>query len=270
MQGKPAIVSSSILIGFAKFVTERGVDAAKIFDRAGLRLSDIDVPDRDLPVNAVARLMEDAAEATADTSFGLNFAKSYPVGGTGLLGFLFMNSNTVGDAMRSVARYVQLLRSPRSVAFEETDDGAVLWWRWPDEIAAPFEQFGSAAAALLVLRLKLVTRPGWAPLAVEMQNGPLKCKQAAESLFGPHIEYRAARNAVHVDAATLAQPLPQAKPELHDFLQRMGEKMMAELPPPGDIAQETRRAIEQLMSDRRTSLDDVAAYLGCQPRTLQN
>jgi AraC-like DNA-binding protein len=269
MLDTPPVVRSSILLGFDKFVAERGVNAASIFSKAGLHLTDIADPDRDLPINSVARLMEEAAIATGDAALGLNFAKSYPVGGTGLVGFLFLNSSTVADAMRNVARYVQLLRSPRAVAFEEEPGGAMLWWRWPDDITPPYEQFGSSAAALLVLRLRLIARPGWLPLAVEMQNGPLKCKEAAQRMFGPHIEYHAPRNAVHIDAATLAQPLPQAKPELHDFLLRLGEKMMSELPAPGDFAQETRRAIDQLMAERRVTLDDVASYLGTQPRVLQ-
>lgn len=263
------IVRASILLGFDRFLAERGVDAAKIFRDAGINFSDAGDPERDLPLNSVIRVMEDAAEAAGDPCLGLHFARTYPVGGTGVLGFLFVNSVTVADAMKTVERYVPLLRAPQTIAFEEEPGGAVLWWRWPDEAKPPYTQLYAAATALLVSRLKLLANPGWQPLRVEMQNGPLKCKEMAERVFGPNIEYLAKRNAVHVDAETLAQPVARAEPQLRMLLERVGQQMIADMPPQGDISEQTRTAVEHLMSERRLALDEVASYLGYTPRTLQ-
>lgn len=263
------IVRASILLGFDRFLEERGVDSAKLFNAAGISCSDAGDPERDLPLNSVIRLMEDAAEAAGDPCLGLHFARAYPIGGTGVLGFLFVNSVTVADAMKTVARYVPLLRAPQTIAFEVEPEGAVLWWRWPDDVKPPYTQLYAAAAALLVSRLKLLAKPGWQPRLVEMQNAPLKCRDTAERVFGSNIEYLAKRNAVHVDAETLAQPVPRAEPQLRMLLERVGKQMMAEMPPQGDISVQTRTAVEKLMSERRLALDAVASYLGYTPRTLQ-
>ena len=264
-----SLIGASILLGFDRFLTDRGVDAALLFKKAGIDPSHAGDPDRDLPMNSVARLMEAAAEAAGDPCLGLNFARAYPVGGTGVIGYLFMNSRTIGDAMKAAARYIPLLKSPETIVFEEEPGGAVLWWRGPEGAKPPYTQLFSFSVGLLVSRLKLVARPGWKPMAVEMQIGPLDCKDTAEDFLGPEIQYYASRNAVHVDAETLARPVPEAEPQLQSVLKRVGDKMIAELPPPGDLADQTRGAIDRLMFERRVALNDVAHYLGLTPRTLQ-
>jgi AraC-like DNA-binding protein len=156
------------------------------------------------------------------------------------------------------------------MTFEESPRGGVLWWRWPDAIGYPFTQLGSFAAALLTLRLKMiVANPGWQPLEVEMQNAPLN-KAEVHNVFGQNVNFLAGRNAIHVDAATLRQPIAHAEPGLRAVLESYGERMMAELPSP-DVGtlEQTRAAIEKLMPERRVSLDEIATYLNCPPRTLQ-
>ncbi|MBL8882717.1 MAG: AraC family transcriptional regulator [Hyphomicrobium sp.] len=270
MPNSPPVVRAIILKEFARFLEGRGLSATEIFARAGLTLADITDPERNLRLDTVARLFEEASTAAGDPALGIQFARSFPVGGTGVLGFLFVHSRTVADAMRTVARFVPLLGEPRRMTFEESPRGGVLWWRWPDAIGYPFTQLGSFAAALLTLRLKMiVANPGWQPLEVEMQNAPLN-KAEVHNVFGQNVNFLAGRNAIHVDAATLRQPIAHAEPGLRAVLESYGERMMAELPSP-DVGtlEQTRAAIEKLMPERRVSLDEIATYLNCPPRTLQ-
>jgi len=270
MPNSPHVVRASILKGFDRFLEGRGLSATEIFAHAGLTLADITDPERNLRLNAVARLFEEASAAAGDPALGIQFARSFPVGGTGVLGFLFVHSRTVAEAMRTVARFVPLLGAPRQMTFEESPRGGVLWWRWPDTAGSPFTQLGSYASALLTLRLKMIiATSGWQPLEVEMQSAPLNSAEV-RNVFGQNVSFLAGRNAIHVDAPTLSQPIAHAEPGLRAVLESYGERMMAELPSPDlGTLEQARAAIEKLMSERRVSLDEIAAYLNCPPRTLQ-
>lgn len=265
------VVRAIVLKGFDSFLKGKGADVAEIFARSGLKVSDIADQERYLPLNAVAQLFEEASLAAKDPALSIRFARSFPVGGTGVLGYLFVNSRTVADAMRTVARYVPLLGVPQKMHFEEGPQGGVLWWRWPDGVKSPLSQFGMCATALLTMRLRMITnKPDWQPLKVEIQGAPINSPFVSE-VFGTNVHFLSGRNAIYVDAETMVQPISDAEPDLRAVLESYGERMIAELPPPtAGLLEQTRAAVDTLMPERRISLYDVARYLNISPRTLQS
>lgn len=269
MPKTPPIVSASILTGLQAFLNARGVDVRGLLARSDLTPEEIADSKNTLPLRTVAKLLEDAAAATQNHNLGIDLARAFPVGGTGVFGFLFVNSRTVGEAMRTIVQYRSLIRAPETAAYEEDADGACIWWYWPTEVDQ-FTQFGIFSMALLLLRLKHVTRPDWRPLKVEVQHGPPASLEQFERIAGPNITFYAPRNAVYVDTATLAQPVAGAKPLLREVLLDAGNLLLAQMPPPqADVVDATRFAIDLLMPERKLSLEDVAVHLNVPPRTLQ-
>ena len=144
MPNSKPIVRASVLAGFDKLLAERGLDPRSLYSKVGLPAPDSIGPEDDLPANAVCLLMYEGARAADDPCLGLSFAESYPFGGTGIIAYLFMNSPTVGESMRTVARYAVLLRQPMKVQYQEDEDGACLWWRWPGHSLWRFSSCGCA------------------------------------------------------------------------------------------------------------------------------
>ncbi len=269
MPSTKPMVRASVLAGFDTLLTERGLDARQLYAKVGLPAPDAIGPEDDLPANAVCYLMYEGARAADDPCLGLAFAESYPFGGTGIIAYLFMNSPTVGESMRTIARYAVLLRQPIKVQFQEDEDGASLWWRWPESLTAPYSQYGSFAVALLVLRLRMVIGPAWAPVSAELQGEPLLCKERARKIFGKDIRFGSDKNAVRLDRATIDRPMPEADPRLKPILQKLGEQMISEIPPLDDIAASVRNVVLDLLPERRATLEEAASKLGLTGRTLQ-
>ena len=270
MPSTKPMVRASVLAGFDALLAERGLDAKQLYAKVGLSPPDKIGPEEDLPANAVAYLMYEASRAADDPCLGLAFAEVYPFGGTGIIAYLFMNSPTVGESMRTVARFAVLLRQPMKVQYQEDEDGACLWWRWPESLTAPYTQYGSFALALFVLRLRMVIGPTWTPVSIELQGDPLTCKERVRKIFGPNVRFGSDKNSLRIDRATVERPMPEADPRLNPILQKLGEQMIAEVPVLDDIAASVRNAILDLQPERRASLEDVAAHLGLTGRTLQS
>ena len=199
----------------------------------------------------------------------LDWAEEYPIGGMGPLFYLFLNSRTVGESLRTVAEHAPLLRQAVSVHFEQDAHGARLWWQWQKEFQGPYTQYGAFALALLVTRMRLILGPGWTPVSVEMQGEPLNCPERAARLFGRSTKYQSRHNRIVIDAASARTPIAQADPQLRDLLQNLGRRMMGEAPA-GNFAAQARQAIARLLVVRRATLDETAQALGCSPRTLQS
>ncbi len=270
MPSNKPMVRASVLAGFDALLAERGLDAGQLYAKVGLPAPDTIGSEDDLPANAVCYLMYEGARAADDPCLGLAHAEAYPFGGTGIIAYLFMNSPTVGESMRTLARYAVLLRQPMKVLYQEDVDGACLWWRWPEALTAPYTQYGSFAMALLALRLRMVIGPAWAPVSVEMQGEPLICKERVRKIFGPNVQFGSDKNCVRLDRATIDRPMPEADPHLKPLLQKLGEQMISEVPPLDDIAGNVRNVVLDLLPERRATLEDAASKLGLTGRTLQS
>ena len=270
MASKDPIVRASVLTGFERFLVARGVDTEALLVRAGLSSSTVSDPKNSLPVNSVVTLMEQAAEATGDPCVGLTFAETFLPGGTGVYGYLINNSLTVDDALKTAARFAGLLGQPFDVHYDKDRDGAVLWWCWPQSINEPKKQYTSFALALLVGRLRQLSKGSWEPVFVELPHEPLTCQEKARRVFGNNIHYNSERVALHVDAATLTRPLLTADKRLKPILQVLGERMIANLPQRIDDVAAATTIIRAQLAERRASLELVAEKLGLTSRALQS
>lgn len=262
-------VRASVLVGFDRFLTARGVDAAKLFRDAGLPLAAIANPENKLSINSVMAVMNEAAQATGDPCLGLSFAEQFPVGGTGVLGYLIKNSSTVDEALSTVAHFAGLLGQPFDVHYDKDDEGALLWWCWPSSVIGPKDQYTSFALALLLFRVRYMTREDWEPVFVEMPHERLACKDKAKRIFGENIHYNAERAAIRVDMAALNGTFPKADGLLKPILQKFGERLIAEEPASHGVASEAAAIIRVHLPDRLASLEFIAGKLGHSPRALQ-
>ncbi len=260
-----------MLRGFAQLLKEQGVALDPLLHSVGLTARDLDGDDRELPFNAVAELMESAAEASKDSVFGVTFAKAYPVGGMGVLAFLLLNSQTVEDAMRTFVRFSPLIKSPFKFSFVSDPAGASIRWRLVDEVSHGHQQIYLFGAALLILRLRPLMPPGWTPTLVEFQLPKLRAKAKVADVFGQNVLFDAEHYAVHVDHETLQREIPQAAPALRAILERVGETQIAgQFPADDKLVAAVRDIIGGIMGHRRLSLNAVAEEMQCSARALQS
>lgn len=263
-------VRANILRGFDVFLARRGVAAGPMLQQFALPAPEQNDFERDLPFDRVAQLLEHAAIACGDPDLGLSYAKEYPVGGTGLFAFLFLNSKTVEDALRTAVRYAPLLRIPFKFAFEMSAEGGSIRWRPTDDVSLDYKQIYKFGAALLMIRLRSLLPSQWQPLLVTFQFARPDDAAELEKIFGPNIVYSSPDNAILVDALTLQHAIPQSVPNLRDVLERYGEQEMAGVLTPDDkLVEMTRNAVIERMGERRLSLEDVATGMNLSPRTLQ-
>lgn len=269
MADQPVVIAG-FLLGYEAFLAARHIDAAALYAKAGLSAYDLSNPQSEIPVQAAAEVWEEAARISGEPCLALDWAERFPVGGTGALFYLFLNSQTIGEGLRTVAQYAPLLRRAVDMHFDEDKVGATLWWRWPDGFSGPYTQVSAFGAALFVARMRLVTSATWTPVSVELQGEPLQCDKRVRWLLGPNVTYRANRNAVRIDLETSRKPIAQADPRLRQAVQTVTSHIVQNAPAGSAYVSEVRSIIHTLLADRKASLEGVAHALGCSPRTLQN
>ena len=263
-------IRGTILAGFRDVLAARGMDLDALLFEVGVADGALDDPASELPLDAVARLMETAAERAHDPGLGLTLAEAYPPGGTGLFGYLVLHARTVREALQSITRYAALLLHPSPVTFREEADAATLSWCLPSRRKTRRIQFASFINALLVLRLRRIAGRGWNPLAVDVEHPELPCAPKLHRILGPRVTYNARENSIAIDPRTLQRLIDGADPHLFRILQETGEAKLQRLASRPDLVARTARAIMETLSTDPPLLEHVADRMRMTPRTLQN
>jgi len=266
-------VGSRFVRMFGRHLSEAGVTLAPLLVATGLDPAILDAPEADVPINTFARLMEAAAEIAEKPCLGLEFAQSYPLGGTGLLGYAIMHSRTVRDALIHSARYANLVMLPIDprVSFEQQGgrETGEYSWSWPPWLDAGTSQYRTFMAALLVRRMRSGTARPWSPLAVALEAREPRCRDLAHDIFGNGVTFNAPRNSIVVDGHDLDIAYTVADHRLLAIIKAQGDRLLADLPQRGDLVHEVRSAILDRLGKGEVTLEAIAARINVPPRTLQ-
>ena len=108
MRGAKPQITARILEGLDEFLKSypgTNVTLARLLEEAGQPLVEGRLPAGQIPIDTVATVLELAARRTRAPCFGLHFARAYPVGATGVLGFMLVNAPDVRAMMACLELY---------------------------------------------------------------------------------------------------------------------------------------------------------------------
>ena len=86
-----------------------GYDLDALLTSAGLQRRDVEDPDAFLPPNACATVFENADRERRVPNLALQLAQRTPVGANPLLDYLLVTSDSVGQGLERLTRYLRLV-----------------------------------------------------------------------------------------------------------------------------------------------------------------
>ena len=244
------------------------VDPAPLFSQAGIDLSAVSSPDARFPTMRMQKLWGLALKATGKPDLGLLAARQFQPAMLHGLGFAWLASDTLLDALNRLMRYSRLIITAMDYHVEVTPDTTDLVTSAPEI----FPDFVYAAADLGVaasLRMCQITMGRQIiPAHVALQRPAPACPDVFSELFGPSIEYGAKLNRLCFDNELVNQPLTTANPKLArindqtvvDYLARFDR---------ANIAMQVRAKIIEQLPDGMPNQGDIAETLNVSLRSLQ-
>ena len=126
------LVAASSTLALVHYLERQGVfNAPHVEQLTGLTMSELTDPDRRVPADAHYRLWEHAEYVTGDPGVGLHAGKVVDPERMGLVGHVFFNCDTLGEAVTQYVRLHRLINESVFLSFEQTADQAILCWQ-PD------------------------------------------------------------------------------------------------------------------------------------------
>jgi AraC-like DNA-binding protein len=108
---------SSVLRGLQLPMTEQNLDFAALLDDCGITEDDLQAVHGKIPLKSYLRVMEHAAATADDPLLGIRLARSCGPETLGAVGFLFLSSRTLAEAIADFCAYLNLLQDTTDFQF---------------------------------------------------------------------------------------------------------------------------------------------------------
>ncbi|MDP3521205.1 MAG: AraC family transcriptional regulator [Hydrogenophaga sp.] len=262
----PLLIRAASLSGFAELAQACGLNAADVLQRYGLTLAMLADADQRVPLAAVMGVLEDASHLADRDDFGLRLAARRQISNLGAAGMLMLLQPTLRDAWHGLIERRQVLNDGLLIRLEEANGVAVLSFDLVREPGGPaVRQSVELVMCVQVRLMRLFLGADWMPRRVLFRHPPPMDAALHAQLLGPCVEFGSGFNGLVLPSRDLDQPLASADPALaervkHHLLPRAHE---------GSLADQVRQLLFLMLPRGKATVDQVAAHLGMQRRTLQ-
>jgi hypothetical protein len=245
-----------------------GVPVASLLQRAGLTPEVIADPKERPSVRSQIVLLDEAAIALKDDCIGFTLARDFDPRELGLLYYVMASSQTLGDALKRVARYSQTTNEALVVRFREGNRLIISLSysgvpRHSDRHQIEFCMFA-------VLRLcRVLTGQKLVPQHFSIAHHRSGATSDMSRFVGTTVEFGADRDEFALSANARELPLIHADAYLNNLLLKYCEAALAvRRDNMSRLRTKVENAISSLLPHGRVLVEDVARNLGMSKRTL--
>lgn len=190
------------------------IDSNTIFDKAGIDLSKLHNAEDRIPSFAMQKVWHMAVTASGDPCFGITLAENIQPSALHGLGFSWIASDTLKNALERLARYFRILVSTGEVILEEQGDYLCLWLKIPPHNGKIAFASLDAALGIFVQMCRITASSTFSPSSIELQRGEPSCKDRLVNFFDCPVTFSANENRIFFHKKTLDTLLPTANPAL--------------------------------------------------------
>lgn len=238
---------------------------------AGIDPALLSRPDAVLPLAAVDRLWQAAAQATGDPALGIEVGRRVQPGSYSVVGQVMMTAPDLGAALMEAGRLTPLVGEGGLIEVGH-EPGRVLMRYSPLRADWPLVEMriDAALAGSLTLARWITGLADLAPEEVRLTRAAPRDPGPWQALFAAPVGFGAAENALVWRRSQLATPLRAANEALNSLLRRHADDLVRERLSAEGMVGATRRAIAGLMAaGLAPTAEATAARLNMSLRSLQ-
>ena len=246
-----------------------GEDPAPLFDRAGFPVGRTQESGARVSQPATRRLWALCVDVTGDAAIGLRVGRRIRPQGLHALGYAWMSSRCLGDALSRFARYVGVLITiPVAARVGISRTGYRLTLDFPDPAHQPHGAGIDATLRGLVTLAGMAAGKPVKPRAVSLARPGDGLSKRFEDDFGCPVEFSAATNGLLIDTATAEALLPTDNPDIADAVDQVAERYVATLRPQ-PVGATVQELLRELLPTGAAGQETIARRLNRSLSTLQ-
>lgn len=235
-----------------------------------IEVSEADIRGKDGRVQSrvLQKIWRMAVDKTGNDAFGIDFALSFPPTALHGLGFAWLASDTLKEALYRLVRYYRLIATAGDIVLNDNPDSFSLWYKVPGPKGAAAPASLDAALALFVQMCRITKGDDFRPAKVEMQRKRPSNIEKFTAFFKCEILFDCNENQLHFDRETLEMPLPGSNPALARVNDQIVMDYLREHDK-SDIVAQIRTYIIETLPSGAPSQKAIATQLHMSQRNMQ-
>jgi AraC-like DNA-binding protein len=263
----PTSISSWALLVW-QALREQGHDPDAVFKTAGLDPARLADPNARYSAADMQKLWIEADTITANPCFGLEVGKLWHPTTFHALGYAWLASSTLLDALGRLSRYAHIVHSAIKVKVDLQGASYILTIVFPEKMFYGIWSPIDAGIVAFVQMCREICGDGYEPQKVLMSHPRQPCCDRFEAFFRAPIQFNSTENGVVLNALTIEKRLPTANAELARVNEEVVIKYLSHLSHASIATQVKERLIERLPSGH-FSETLIAECLNMSLRSLQ-
>ena len=261
---------SSWVLLIAKAIDAYGLNSRELFAQAGLDHFRLQDPVARFSYAGVSRLWALASQASRDPGFGLSVAEFWHPTTLHALGYAWLASDNLDEALMRASRYSRIVNTAASgmLRLDKTATGYRVIVDDAGLHPAPETAALDAALAMLFVMCRASYGPGFYPVVVTIRGDRVGCGARYREFFSAPVSFDEPVNAMSLDPAMVGQSLVTANPELVRINDQIVADYLAQLDR-GDVIMRVRSKLVERLPSGRIDEADIAGSINMSRRSLQ-
>src|SRR5215475_3900088 len=246
------------------------LNAEPLLKRAGLTLQQINTPDARIGARNQIRFLEIVARDLPDEFLGFRLAQHYDLRELGLLYYVQASSETLGDALRRVARYCTIHNEGVNITYRQSRNDLTMTCKYVGVArTADRHQMEFFIATLARLCRQLTSRQLW-PSRIKLVHRRPEVPLEFRTFFGCDIEFGSDIDEVAYPTACTRLSVVNADPYLNSLLTKYCDEALSNRRAKSSAWQlSVENAIAPLLPHGQARIAEISQRLGVSPRTLE-
>ncbi|WP_434968042.1 AraC family transcriptional regulator [Marinobacter sediminum] len=262
------LVAASSTLALVHYLERQGVlDPARVEKIIGLGMPALTDPDRRVPADAHYRLWEYAEQVTGDPGVGLHAGQVVDPERMGLVGHVFFNCDTLGEAVTQYVRLHRLINESVILSFEQIGEQAILAWQ-PDSPDHYCRQDMDRTLATALSRTRHFIHPTIRAEWAEIAHPRPTYAEEYEKLLGGPVRFGCNTTRLAFPSRHLSHPIPRRNPYVYSAVLKQVNSVLARLQPRRAFSRKIRRLISMQLSTDRIDADSLAKQCHMSRQTL--
>jgi AraC-like DNA-binding protein len=259
---------SSWVLLIAKAIDSYGFDSRELFTKVGLDHRKLRDPVARFSFPSVSRLWALAAETTRDSCFGLTVAGFWHPTTLHALGYSWLASSNLEEALARAVRYSRIVNTAASgvLRMQESEADYCLIIDVGDLNPHPVSI--DAALAMLLIMCRAACGETFRPLRVSLQRDRPGDAHRFSDLFKAPVNFRQEKNAMWLDPQDLIEPLVTANPELVRVNEQIVIDYLAQLDR-SDLSMRVQAELIERLPNGQVDEEEIASSIHVSRRSLQ-
>jgi AraC-like DNA-binding protein len=247
-----------------KTLEEYGYDAESLFLEEGITHEMISKPGARISHANVESIWKKVFGIIEDPCFGLRGTKFWHPSHFNALGYAWLASRTLREALMRASRYAHIVSEDREYWLEDTPEGLSIMLS--DSLKLPPLMDLSMSILMSACRVNYGTELN--PITVNFIHSKPSCAQEYDFYFNAPVQFNADRDSLILPAAAVDKRLPTGNPHLANIHDQYIIRYLAGLDK-NNIVQRVKGAIIDLLPSGEISDEKVARKMNISARSLQ-